>query len=180
MSAQMVGNGSAISQTFPTVPGQTYEVSFYLKMQNANSTPVTVGVNLDGLDYFSAILPAGPETNWTYYTTSLMASTASSTLTFSNVDGGYSGPAVDNVCVSPIPVLTGGSRDQLQKPSMSASGFSFDLVADPGTQFTILVSTNLTDWDPVRTVMIPPSGSTNILEGVTPGAKQKFYRAQEQ
>jgi hypothetical protein len=180
MSAQMVGNGSAISQTFATVPGQTYEVSFYLKMQSANSTPVTVGVTLDGLDWFSAILPAGPETNWTYYAASLMASAAGSTLTFSNVDGGYSGPAVDNVSVSPIPVLPSGPRDQLQKPSLSASGFSFDLVADPGTQFTIMVSTNLTDWDPVRTVTVPPGGSTNILEGVTPGARQKFYRAMQQ
>lgn len=68
----------------------------------------------------------------------------------------------------------------LENPRASAGEFSFDLVAEPGGQFAIQVSTNLADWETVRQVTIPVGGNTNILETFASGAGQMFYRAQRE
>lgn len=68
----------------------------------------------------------------------------------------------------------------LANPQASAAGFSFDLIAEPGGQFAIQFSTNLVDWEAIREVVIPTGGNTNIVEALTPGPGQKFYRAQRQ
>lgn len=64
----------------------------------------------------------------------------------------------------------------LGSPQMSASGFSFDLTGDPGTQFAIQVSTNLVSWEAVREVVVPAGGNTNIQEAIAPEVLGKFYR----
>jgi hypothetical protein len=68
----------------------------------------------------------------------------------------------------------------LANPQASAGGFSFDVVAEPGGQFAIQVSTNLVNWEVIRQVTIPASGSTNIVEVFTLQTGQKYYRAQRQ
>jgi hypothetical protein len=68
----------------------------------------------------------------------------------------------------------------LENPQVMASEFSFDLVAEPGGQFAIQVSTNLADWNAIRAVLIPSGGSTNIVGTLAPAAGKTFYRAQRQ
>ncbi len=68
----------------------------------------------------------------------------------------------------------------LENPKVTANEFSFHLVAEPGGQFAIQVSTNLVDWEAVRQVTMPASGSTNIVEFFTPQTGQKYFRAQRQ
>ena len=98
LSAQLVGNGSAISQTFDTAIGQSYNVSFSLQPSVPVSTPVTVDVTLGGSTYH-AVIPIGPNYTWYDYSTTLPASSTSSTLVFSNVDAGFIGPFIDDVNV---------------------------------------------------------------------------------
>jgi hypothetical protein len=73
-----------------------------------------------------------------------------------------------------------GSPALLAAPAMNGTNLSFDLIAQPGFQFVFQISTNLTDWTSVRTITIPPSGITNILEGLTASATQEFYRVFKQ
>ncbi len=68
----------------------------------------------------------------------------------------------------------------LENPRASAGEFSFDLVAERGGQFAIQVSTNLMNWDAVRQVTIPASGSTNIVETLSSEVGQTYYRALRQ
>lgn len=68
----------------------------------------------------------------------------------------------------------------LENPQVAASEFSFHLVAEPSGQFAIQVSTNLVNWEAMRQVTIPASGSTNIVETAMPQAGQMYYRAQRQ
>lgn len=65
----------------------------------------------------------------------------------------------------------------LKGPEMIAGNLSFDLIAEPGGQFTIQVSTNFLNWQGFREVTIPSSGRTNVLDTLAPGADQKLYRA---
>jgi hypothetical protein len=97
-------------------------------------------------------------------------------LVFSNVDGGEYGPFIDNVSISVVASMVA----QLSRPTANPGGFSFDLIANADSQFAIQSSTNLVHWDTVRVVTIPPDGKMNVLEGITPGTQQKFYRAMRQ
>ncbi|MCO5053281.1 MAG: SBBP repeat-containing protein [Verrucomicrobiae bacterium] len=76
---------------------------------------------------------------------------------------------------APLPPVT-----LLKNPQVSAGQFSFILSAEVGGQFALQVSTNLVNWGVVRQVTIPASGSTNIVEPLSSGAGQKYYRAQRQ
>lgn len=76
---------------------------------------------------------------------------------------------------APLPPAT-----LLKNPQVSAGQFSFILSAEVGGQFALQVSTNLVNWDVVRQVIIPVGGSTNIVEPLSSGAGQKYYRAQRQ
>jgi hypothetical protein len=105
-SAELVGDGTAISQTFDTVSGQLYRVSFSLEPWDSVYTPATIDVTLGGSTYH-AVIPAGPgEGTWYDYSVTLAASASSSALTFLNVDAGYHGAFLDGVEVSPIPEPT--------------------------------------------------------------------------
>lgn len=99
LSAQLVSDGSAISQTFDTVAGDNYQVSFSLQPWGTVTTPVTVNVNI-GSSTYNAVIPVGPGNTWYNYSFVMPASTTSSTLAFSNVNAGAVNPAIDDVSIS--------------------------------------------------------------------------------
>jgi choice-of-anchor C domain-containing protein len=102
------GNGLAdtgtISQSFSTVAGETYLLSFYLSGPQPGGFPDPRQVNVDvnGVDTIFSQAASPPKSLvWGHETMAFTASGASSTLTFSSVNGsGYWGPILDNVSVS--------------------------------------------------------------------------------
>ena len=101
-------NGTApggVEQTFATVVGNKYLVSFDMAGNNAH-TNYTMRVAVDGQyqDYFYNKI--GPTWEWDHLTFEFIANSTSSTLSFSDVSdpslvgGGAAGPALDNVVVS--------------------------------------------------------------------------------
>lgn len=67
-----------------------------------------------------------------------------------------------------------------ENPQLSTGTFSFTLTGEPNVQFVIQSSTNLVNWEVIRQVTIPATGSTNIVEALAPTTGQKYYRAQRQ
>ena len=99
LSAQLVGNGSAISQTFAGAAGQGYyQINFFLQAAEYVSAPATVDVTLGG-SLYHAVIPPGPAFTWYSYSTMLSSTSTMPTLTFTSVDGVHVGPFVDNVSV---------------------------------------------------------------------------------
>jgi len=94
----------SISQTFDSLIGQSYEISFSLKSNEDLITPVTIDLTFGGSTYH-AVIPAGPGFVWHDYSTTLPATLASSTLKFASINGGHNGPFLDDVRVyaSPVP-----------------------------------------------------------------------------
>jgi len=101
LSAQLVGDGSSISQTFDSVAGESYQISFSIQSALVVVTPVTISLSFDASTY-DVELPVGPSYVWHDYSTTLPASSASSTLRFTSIDGGHVGPFLDDVKVTAV------------------------------------------------------------------------------
>ncbi len=100
------GSAGAISKTISTAVGHTYEVTFDLAGNPDGGLPVK---NLD-------VSAGGPATNYTFDTTgktttamgwasqtfNFTATAASTTLTFTSLDAGFHGPALDNVVITNV------------------------------------------------------------------------------
>lgn len=100
-------NAGSISQTFATIIGQRYLVSFDLAGNpDANGgsrlKSLDVTINGSGLANYTFDTTGFTRNNmgWTGKTYSFLATTAASTLTFTSRNGRASGPALDNVAVS--------------------------------------------------------------------------------
>jgi hypothetical protein len=135
LSAQLVGKGSGISQTFDTTIGQSYNVSFSLQPAVPVTTPATVDVTLGGSTYH-AVIPVGPGGAWYDYSTILSASSNSSTLEFSSIDAGYVDPFLDDVRVTPGPSPTNSPPTifaQPQSQTNAVGGTTIFTVAATGT-----------------------------------------------
>jgi choice-of-anchor C domain-containing protein len=98
-------NAGAISQTFPTTIGNTYFVAFYLA-GNAGAGPTIkhLTVSATGAAPASYTFDTTGHTysamGWTLKGYSFLATSLSSTLTFTSTDATNAGPALDNVVVT--------------------------------------------------------------------------------
>jgi choice-of-anchor C domain-containing protein len=110
-SLDLNGNdGSAgIRQTFDTLGGATYQVSFALAA-NLDGAPATksVEVTAGGVSQlFTFTIPPGgshADMGWTYHSLLFTAATGSTTLSFrSDTAGAFYGPAIDDVRVTAVP-----------------------------------------------------------------------------
>ena len=162
--AQLVYSGSSVSQTFATVAGQSYIVSFALYPSyspQGSSNVVTAGL---GGSTYAAVIPVGaPAGMWYYYSTTFVASSSSSTLIIENLNGTYNdvGPFLDNVSVlfvqpSLMPSIT-------QQPAnitvVVGTNAAFTVAAAGAPQLTYqwqINGTNLTDSSHI-------SGSTSTV-----------------
>ena len=102
-------NGSKkgeIHQTLATVTGQKYQFSFELAGNFQGGTAMkdlTVNIGPNGLYSFDTTGKSAGNMGWTKYSTTFVASSNTTTLSFaSNTRGAY-GPAIDNVSVSAVP-----------------------------------------------------------------------------
>lgn len=109
-SVDLNGNGQGgIQQTFDTIAGITYNVSFWLS-GNPDGPPVTKTVRVDATgnaftDYSfnSAAVVRPGSMGWQRYVYSFVASGASTTLSFASRDNTSFGGALDNVSVNAVP-----------------------------------------------------------------------------
>jgi choice-of-anchor C domain-containing protein len=102
-------NPGTITQSFATVAGRTYTLSFAYANNPDNSTPTALVTVQDSaatpkLLFTDPITHTGSQTsamNYTFFTGTFVADTASSQLTFASTDGGgLSGIALDAVSVT--------------------------------------------------------------------------------
>jgi len=99
-------NAGAVSQTFPTVVGHTYEVTFDLAGNPAGPPAVkTLEVDAGGTatSYnFDVTGHTLADMGWQQETFSFTATGTSTTLTFTSLDNTFYGPALDNVAVTDV------------------------------------------------------------------------------
>jgi choice-of-anchor C domain-containing protein len=99
---------AGIRQTFDTIGGGTYQVSFALA-GNPDGAPVTksVQVTSGGVSQLFAFTIAGAsraDMGWAYHSLLFTAAGSSTTLSFlSDTAGAYYGPALDDVSVTAVP-----------------------------------------------------------------------------
>ena len=89
------GSVFSIYQSFATVIGQTYDVSFFYSARVDANEQFSFSV-----DTLSAILNDHVVGSWKQYTGSFVASSALSTITFTTFDAGTYGNFLDNVIVT--------------------------------------------------------------------------------
>lgn len=99
---------SGVTQTFPTSPGVVYEVAFYVgsARDGVFFDAATVDLTINGGPRVSYFNPATPSTmlDWKPFSTTFMATGASSTITFQNGSAANNFlSALDNVSVEAIP-----------------------------------------------------------------------------
>jgi hypothetical protein len=104
---------NTISQTFPTVSGTRYTVRYAFSARpGVSSNRVDVRWNGQLISSANADGSGISQTAWTYYSTMVEATTTSTTLTLTDVDGCSGvGSLLDDVSVTevePIPALGGG------------------------------------------------------------------------
>jgi choice-of-anchor C domain-containing protein len=117
------GAGS-ISQTFTTIPGDLYRVSFDLAGDPGGGLPVkTLRVSAAYLIRDFTFDTTGKTTTnmgWTGQTLTFTAQAATTTLVFQSQDNGANGPALDNVkVVHPANLVLNGSFEQGPAPGSS-------------------------------------------------------------
>jgi sugar lactone lactonase YvrE len=77
--------------------------------------------------------------------------------------------SVVNVTVT-IPVIL-----STPKITVGKTNFTFQLSGPAGSNFVVQVSTNLLNWDPIRTSAIPVSGTINLTNAIT-NYNRRFYK----
>ena len=83
--------------------------------------------------------------------------------------------AVTNLQNQGVPVFAYPLMPQLVRPLQLVGAFKFGLIGPPGT-YTILQSTNLSDWSALGTVS-NPLGAINFTDVTAHDIPQRFYRA---
>ncbi|MET0308399.1 MAG: choice-of-anchor C family protein [Sphingomonas sp.] len=108
-SIDLSGNGAgSVAQTFDTVVGQHYQVSFLLA-GNPDGAPVVknVGVGATGNATVNYTLNSAGTSHeamgWTQYTYDFVATGTSTTLNFASLDNSPYGAALDGVSVAAVP-----------------------------------------------------------------------------
>jgi len=106
-SIDLSGNGAgSLSQTFATVAGQNYRVTFDLagNPDSAGVKTLTVSAAANSQVFnFDSTGKSRPAMGWTGQTFFFTATGSSTTLTFTSNTNSAFGPALDNVVVDPVP-----------------------------------------------------------------------------
>lgn len=104
-------NTGAITQSFATVAGGQYQVSFYLAGNPGQQNVKNMDVLIDGVDLitgspdfsFNNAGTSGSNMGWTLNTFTFTAGSAMTSLEFRSLMTGAAGPALDNVSVTAVP-----------------------------------------------------------------------------
>ena len=171
-----VGYLASLSQTVPTVAGQSYLLSLWLNSPNVSDyTPNEFSVSWNGSPLFDQA-NISPTTNspagWTNLQFIVAATNAASTLQIGGRDDNYY-LGLDDVSVQPIQALT-------LQPSLAAScpGMAFSWNALTDGVYEVRFSTNLlqTNWTFLTDITATHSPMVFTDTNSTDGSPQKFYQ----
>jgi choice-of-anchor C domain-containing protein len=105
LSGGGLADTGTLSQSFPTIIGGQYRLTFYLAGPDVNfQDPRQVQVDVAGVTQtFSTPASANLSLLWQQHELLFTATSSTTTLMFSSVDGtGFYGPVLDNVSVEPL------------------------------------------------------------------------------
>jgi choice-of-anchor C domain-containing protein len=177
MSIDLSGSDAgSLSQTFDTTIGNTYTVSFALAGNPAGPpTGKTLQVSATGgttenysADVTGLVLPT---MNWLTQTYTFLATSASTTLTFTSTTPGAFGPALDNVAVTESIPVKDDCKDGGWQSMIDNAGNSFKNQGDCVSYFATK-GKNLGAVPPATTV-----ASTTAADSATTSVKQSTKRA---
>ncbi len=162
-----------LSQSLPTMAGQTYLLSLWLTNPNNSNgaTPNEFQVQWEGATIYDGVNL--PFTAWTNLQFTVTATMSGSLLQFGFQDDPYY-LGLDDIMVKPVAV------PHFRAVAASPAGYKFAFDAGPGELYQIQYKTNLTQPDWIN-LGAPVSSETNALEFLDQDiAKypQKFYRLQ--
>jgi hypothetical protein len=83
---------------------------------------------------------------------------------------------IEALMTSPVPVIA-TPTPQLAGMAVSSGAFHLVLRGPPGSNYVILVSSDLTNWLPLGTYTSPAGGATNLSDPIQAGRASRFYRA---
>ena len=179
-----VGDPGYLSQTFTTVPGDTYEISCWLISDGA--TPNKFSVSWNGATLVNQLNIS--DTSWTNLQFLAVSSNALTTLTFGfQDDPGYLG--LDDVAVYDLGIGTGTGTGpgtgtgggttppQLQGATLANGLITFSWSALLGQTFQVQVTTSLEhpNWTAVGPSINATSTTMTVSESVN-NSSQQFFR----
>ena len=178
-----LGQGSSLgylSQTVPTLAGQTYQVSLWLSVPknstSTNATPNEFQVQWEGATIYDGVNL--PFMAWTNLQFTVTASDSGSLLQFGFRDDPYY-LGLDDITVKPIAVPhVLSAAPQLRAIVQSSSVFNFTFDTTPGATYQAQYKTNLLqpDWIDLGTPILSETNTLKFTDADIANYPQKFYR----
>ncbi len=166
------GTNVTVWQTVPTVVGDLYVFSFYYSPRPHSASDLFV-VSIDSNTVFSAVEDGSGLANfdWQQFTTSFVAASNFTTLTFSDqslTDGG-SGTHIDGVVLEHLPGLSISPDD---------TGFKISWLGASNLNYQLQFRTNLLvgDWSDFGSPVPGSNTTSSIFVTPFPGIPLGFYR----
>ena len=160
-----------LSQTLPTLAGQTYLLSLWLTnpKNSYGATPNEFQVQWEGATIYDAVNL--PFTAWTNLQFTVTATGAGSLLQFGFQDDPYY-LGLDDITVKPV------AAPHLRAIVQSPAAFKFTFDTSPGATYQVQYKTNLfqPDWMDLGNPMLSVTNTVRFSDPDTAIYPQKFYR----
>jgi hypothetical protein len=171
-----------LSQTFSTVAGTNYVVTFAAMAVYYDGTPFK-SLMVTAMASDGSILASNevePSVDWATNQLTFTAQTINTTLAFTDTSDPNYGPSV---ALDAVTMIAAGGGLPSVPPALTAmavqpmpGSFVMQLAGQAGQSYIVQTSTNLTDWCPVSTNILT-GPSVNITNTLLPGVTGQFWRA---
>ncbi len=167
--------GSWVSQTFDTELGGKYEVTFYVGRYGYGEISLTASAKSHAGEVLGQLVAVPVDQGWGPVQRFVFTATSSRT-TLEFLDTSTQTVKVD-ITLDGVSVKMQGLQKQLSGMGWSGDVFRFTLNGPPGKTYVVEAASDLIDWVPISTTMIPAAGYVVVTDsGVSTQAK-RFYRA---
>ena len=177
-----LGQGSSLgylSQTLPTIAGQTYRLSLWLANPknsiSTNATPNEFQVQWEDTTIYDGVNL--PFMAWTNLQFTVTATTSGSLLQFGFRDDPYY-LGLDDISVKPIAVIAASAAPHLLAIVQSPAAFNFTFATTPGETYQAQYKTNLMepDWIDLGDPILSETNTLKFTDSDIANYPQKFYR----
>ena len=165
-----------LSQTLPTIAGQTYQLSLWLvnpkNSTSTNATPNEFQVQWEGATIYDGVNL--PFMAWTNLQFTVTATSAGSLLQFGFQDEPYY-LGLDDITLKPIATI---AAPHLRAIVQSPAAFNFTFDTTPGETYQAQYKTNLMqpDWIDLGDPILSETNTLKFSDPDTANYPQKFYR----
>ncbi|MBW8864708.1 MAG: hypothetical protein JF609_07255, partial [Verrucomicrobia bacterium] len=159
---------ATLTQTLPTIPGQCYQLSFWLN-NPLSASPQEFAARWNGTNLIDLVDP--PVLMWTNYQFIVIAEDTNTDLQFAaQNDPNYFG--LDDVAVTPIPPL------HFKDAAVSSNEFNLAWFALAGLNYEIQVTTNLVpaNWQTVTGIVAATNVCSFVDTNRVSDVCSRFYR----